>query len=266
MTPWEAALIDAFVESDVGSAYGLAPRDKRRLVERFQTITNMVQSGTSPVVHTLLARHILSVPPDVKGDVVECGVWKGASTASLSLVCAAAGRKLVACDSFQGLPDDQEQLHKGLHTGVYGYYKEGMFEGTLEEVRRNVSQFGAVDACTFVEGFFDQSLTQLRDPLVFAFLDVDLVQSTRDCLKHIWPLLVEGAYLYSDDAGDLEVVAVYFDEPWWRETLGCSAPGFVGSGCGLPLNPRHSSIGYTRKEPPFQESNWRRADFLHYPE
>jgi len=265
--PWSASIIQGFVEGPCGNGYGIGPKEKTDLVERFRRSVAEIASGASPLVHVVLAREILSVPPDVQGDVVECGVWKGASSASLSWVCDLVKRRLWVCDSFEGLPNDGMRRHEGLHTGIYGYYKEGMFAGTLEEARQNISRWGRLEVCSFVKGLFAESLVALKEPLVFAFLDVDLASSTRDCLRHIWPLLAEDAAIYTDDAADLEVVGVFFDEPWWRETLGCGAPGYVGSGCGLPLNPRYSSIGYTRKPPGrFDPAKWRRAPFLHYPD
>ena len=264
--PWSASIIQGFVEGPCGDAYGIGPKEKTDLVERFRRSAAEIATGTSPLVHVVLAREILSVPPDVQGDVVECGVWKGASSASLSCVCDLVKRRLWVCDSFEGLPSDGMRRHEGLHTGIYGYYKEGMFAGTLEEVRQNISRWGRLEVCDFVKGFFAESLVALKEPLVFAFLDVDLASSTRDCLRHIWPLLVENGAIYTDDAADLEVVGVFFDEPWWRETLACGAPGYVGSGCGLPLNPQYSSVGYTRKSGRFDPAKWRKAPFLHYPD
>jgi len=265
-TSWAAHAINEFVHGPCGAPHGLGERQKRDLVARFQRNTEHIESGTAAVVHVVLAREILSIPPEVKGDVVECGAWKGASSASLSLVCKAAGRRLKVCDSFEGLPDDGLKRHTGLHTGVYGYYKAGMFRGALDEVRENIERYGALEVCDFVQGFFNESLAALSGPVAFAFLDVDLEASTRDCLKALWPLLIENGAVYSDDAGDLDVVRVYFDDAWWREHLGCPAPGFVGSGCGLPLSPTFSSLGYTRKQGAFEEGDWRKVPFLYYPE
>jgi len=265
--PWSAAVIDEFVHGPAGDAYGVGAREKLRLVDQFRRVNSEIQSGTSPLVHVVLAREILGIPRDTAGAVIECGVWKGASSACLSLVCSMSGRTLLVCDSFEGLPgDDGMQVHIGPHVGVYGYYKKGMFAGSLDEVMENIRRCGSLDACRFVKGLFSESLRGLDGPLAFAFLDVDLVSSTRDCLRHIWPRLAENAALYTDDAGDRDVVKVYFDEAWWRETLGCDAPGLVGSGCGLPLNPTASSLGYTRKMTRFDPAQWRKADFLYYPE
>jgi len=265
-TSWSAHLLREFIESDVGVAYGLDRAGRERLVERFHANTRAIESGTSPLVHVMLAREILDIPPETKGDVVECGAWKGASSASLSLVCRITGRRLKVCDSFQGLPDDGGRLHKGLHTRVYGHYERGMFAGAREEVEANIRAHGDLEVCDFVEGFFEISLQALTGPVVFAFLDVDLEPSTRDCLRALWPRLVDDGALYCDDAGDLDVVRVYFDDPWWREHLGVPAPGLVGSGCGLPLSPTYSSIGYTRKLGTFVPEAWCKAPFLAYPE
>lgn len=264
--PWSGAWIAEFIEGDAGRAYNVSASEKEAMVAAFRQCNAEIPSGTSPLVHVALAREILDIPPGVRGDVVECGAWKGASSASLSRICARVERKLWVCDSFAGLPDDGLQRHEGLHTGVYGYYREGMFAGALDEVRANITRCGCIEVCEFVPGFFADSLKMLQEPLVFAFLDVDLVSSTRDCLRYLWPLLAEDAAIYTDDAGDLEVVKVFFDDAWWQEILGVAAPGYVGSGCGLPLNPKCSSIGYTRKRTRFDAAQWRRAPFLYYPE
>lgn len=262
---WEEAYLERFVIGDAGMAYGVTAREKRLWLDAFRRNTTDIESGTPLLVHVALTEALLRIGPELEGDVVECGVWKGSSAATLSLVCRRTGRRLKVCDSFQGLPDDGMQLHTGLHTRVFGYYKEGMFTGALDEVRENIGRYGALEVCDFVPGFFADSLHTLRGPIVFAFLDVDLAASTRDCLRGIWPLLVENGLLYCDDAGDLDVVKVYFDDVWWRQNLGCAAPGLVGSGCGLPLRPGFSSLGYTRKVTAFRSEEWRRAPFLHYP-
>jgi len=263
---WESYIIQDFVQSAYGEAYGITKTGRAQLVDAFGRNARDIQSGTSSIYHTVLAREILEIPPDVGGDVIECGCWKGASAASLSLVCRMVGRRLLVCDSFQGLPDEGLRLLVAPHFGIYGYCKEGMYCGKLEEVKENIRKVGALEACEFVPGFFSESLKALSRSVVFAFLDVDLVSSTQDCLRYIWPLLVEGGKIYTDDAGDLDVVRVFFDEAWWQENLHCSSPGYVGSGCGLPMNFKYSSLGYTRKLSEFNPEMWRRASHLYYPD
>ena len=259
-------IMDRFYNHDVGRLYGVDRKAKAELVERFRTITQQIPSGTSWLYHVVLAREMLNIPPSVHGDVIECGCWKGASTASLSLVCGLVGRKLVVCDSFEGLPEDESQVvHKYPHVGVFGYYQKGMYAARLGEVKENIARFGDLSVCRFVPGFFSDSLQALAEPLVFAFLDVDLAPSMRDCVKHIWPLLVDGGIVYTDDSCDMEVVRVWFDDAWWQREIGEKAPGYVGSGCGLPLSPNYSSLGYARKvlDP---EKSYKRISWLCYPD
>jgi hypothetical protein len=259
-------VLEHFYDKNVGLEYGLDREAKARLVGRFQTITSKIPTGTSWLYHVVLATAILKTPQSWQGDVIECGCWNGGSTASLSLVCSKVGRKLIVCDSFEGLPEDEHQVvHQYPHISLFGYYQKGMYATRLEEVRENISRYGDLSVCQFVPGFFSDSLKALKGPLVFAFLDVDLAGSMRDCLKHIWPLLVDGGFVYTDDSCDMEVVRVWFDDSWWQREVGCHAPGYVGSGCGLPLSSDFSSLGYARKilDP---TRYYKRVSWLYYPD
>ena len=66
--------------------------------------TLRIQTATSYKGHLAMALKLLEMPPELSGDVVECGTWKGGSAANLSLVCRIVGRKLLVFDSFEGLP------------------------------------------------------------------------------------------------------------------------------------------------------------------
>ena len=258
-------VLERFYDPAVGRLYGVDRRAKEQFVQQCRANIVQIPSATSWPLHVVLAQQILSVPPEVKGDVIECGCYKGSSTASLSLACKLAGRRLWVCDSFAGLPEDESsRVHDYPHLKVYGHYEKGMYAGRLEEVRDNVSRLGAVSACQFVRGFFCDSLKSLAGPFVLAFLDVDLVSSMKDCIQHIWPLLADGSFVFTDDSLDMEVMRVWFEDGWWQQTLGERSPGYVGSGCGLPLAPDSSSLGYARKlaRP---DKCYQRVPWLRYP-
>ena len=92
-----------------------------------------------PCVHApgeLLAivEEIVQLPAAVPGVVVECGCYKGGSTAKLSLAARLAGRQLIVCDSFQGLPEP------GMSDRVEEKeaFQHGDFASRLDEVERNV--------------------------------------------------------------------------------------------------------------------------------
>src|SRR5262245_46161929 len=138
-------IISEFIEHDWGVDYGITSADRKELVNRIVKNTSHIQAATNEIQHIIMAQEILSIPRNRPGDVVECGAFKGASSASLSLICKLTGRKLLVCDSFAGLPDDGMKLHVASHMQIYGFYREGMFCGTLDEVKTNIKAFGAPD-------------------------------------------------------------------------------------------------------------------------
>lgn len=263
------ALTLDFICNEYGAAYGITPAARARLVYQSRRTVQAMPSGTSAITHLVLMREILTIPPEVAGVVVECGAWKGASSASLSLACRLTGRRLLVCDSFTGLPPTEQHLYLVPHAGIYGYLQGGMFSGALGEVQQNIGRFGALEVCEFIPGFFADSLHQVQQPIAFAFLDVDLPSSFRDCLRQLWPHLIADGALYVDDVGCLDLAQLFFDENWWQRELGCPAPGLVGAGCGLPLHPVYSNVGYTRKLAATTRQQghptWRRAPYLSYP-
>lgn len=253
-------IVNQFIKYGGGEAYGINLMIRKNLVEKFRATLESVESGTNLLTHLYLAQRIFSYSPQMSGVIAEFGSFQGASTANLSLVCNLVNRKLLVCDSFEGLPDDNLKLHIGMHSETFGYYNKGMFCGSLEKVKENVDNYGHIQSCNFLKGFYSESLKNLKDPIILAFLDVDLVSSTQDCLIYIWPLLVENGEIITDDAIDLDVVKVFFDDEWWRLNLKTNSPGFVGSGSGLP--PCYSSLGYTKK---VNITKLKKASHLFYP-
>jgi O-methyltransferase len=257
----ENYIVDDFLRGDYGSAYGVTRAQRAGLVDAMRAVGGNVQSATRMLYHVVLARELLSVPPGVEGDVIECGAFKGASSASLSLACALVKRKLWICDSFAGLPAAEADITRQYsHLKVYGRYAEGMYSGSLAEVRANVERYGDIRQCEFVVGLFSVSLRAIQSKFVFAFVDVDLTSSMKDCIVHIWPRLADEGLIYTDDSCDMEVVRVWFDDAWWQQQLGERAPGYVGSGCGLPVSLNGGSLGYAQKignvQKSFQKGSW----------
>ena len=215
-----------------------------------------IQSGTLYKTHLAMALKILETPPDVAGDIIECGTWKGGSAANLSLVCRIAGRKLKIYDSFEGLPDGEAGDREAK------FYKKGDYQGMLDEVRSNIERYGAIECCEFIKGWFEDTLPTLDSPVLLAFLDVDLEASLHTCVRNIWPNLVPDGYIFTDEAVTPDYVALFYSEKWWRTYFNTTPPGLIGAGTGLPLGEyyigpwserdsyplqRGSSGGYTRK-------------------
>ena len=163
------------------------------------------------------------------GIFVEAGCYKGGSTAKLSRIAKHLGRKLVVFDSFEGLPSNQEDHDKNIFgDSIKGWFEGGHFAGSLQEVQKNVSEHGDIEVCRFIKGWFDDTMPGFREPILGAYIDVDLASSTRTCLKYIYPLIVPGGVLISQD-GDFPLVLERFeDERLWQEEIGCPMPEIQG--------------------------------------
>jgi hypothetical protein len=245
--------IRAFLTTkEIGSEYGIGFRAKLSLLLRFNKNTKKVETLSDFREHMELAAAVLRVPRSVAGSVVECGCYVGGSTVNLSLVCAMTGRKLIVFDSFEGLPEPKEydRWHHSLHVDHTDVYYKGRFAATRQTVEKNVSTFGDASACEFRAGYYDKTMPGFNEPVIMAFLDVDLIDSLKPCLEGLWPNLRPGCRMYTHEARNLALVSVYFDQAWWQGALHEDAPGFVGSGVGLPLGVSTkygSELGYAQK-------------------
>lgn len=248
-------ILSEYFNSETGREYRVGFFAKLKLARKIASNRRKITTASHFLEHLVMATQILKVPPSVEGVVVECGTFKGGSASSLSLVCALCDRQLEIFDSFQGLPApaDSDKEHLLVRAHEVHSYAEGALCGTLEEVRRNISKYGALNCCNFNVGYFDQTLGKFSRKCILVFLDVDLVGSLETCLRHLWPLLQDGCCLFTHEAHHAEISAFFFREPWWQTNLGAQAPGLIGAGAGLGLLPSAggfgSALGYTVKNP-----------------
>lgn len=217
-----------FIEDD---SLLVSRSERKRLVRAFSEVDRNVASAHSPAELLFIARTILGLQVD--GPVIECGSYKGASTAKLSMVAKANGRKLFVCDTFQGLPGPADYGHYHRADGRKRQFQAGEYAGTLQEVQENIRRWGSLDVCSFVPGLFAQTLPQLSAEPAVVFVDVDYVSSATDCLRHLWPKLRFGGYFFTHEASFVEYVEGITDGAWWHENLGCCPPVLFGAGYGV---------------------------------
>ena len=75
-------------------------------------------------------------------------------------------------DSFAGLPPSESTYHLA-----------GDFTGGLDEVQRNVREFGAAEVVVFHPGFFAETLRGQQLRPICIWMDVDLQASSRDVMS-----------------------------------------------------------------------------------
>jgi len=258
----------SFVCGSAGQEYGVTRLKKLHLLKRIMRNNREIPTLTTWQEHVILADAILRLPRGLNGDVVECGAFNGASTASLSLVCTMTGRRLFVCDSFEGLPAPEEVERCAIVAGTEAYYhwQTGDYAttGGLEAIKRTVSKFGNIDVCQFVKGYFEDTLKDLEtDAIVLVFEDADLPSSVRDCIIHLWRKLQERCKFYCHEPWSTEVVGLFYDKDLWNLQLGLDPPGFFGSGHGLSVGLGRTGMGYAVKVE--QETIFKQGSRMGYP-
>jgi O-methyltransferase len=244
-----------FLKSKAGKEYGITPFQKIDMLLKIKRNQKLLKSFTTWQQQLLLVQEVFSVPKSLKGDVIEWGCYNGASTAILSLACALTKRRLYVCDSFEGFPepDPAEKYEIHGHSEDYYIWERGEFssEGGLEQVKRNIEKFGDISVCTFVKGFFKDTLRELNtESLVLVFEDADIESSVRDCLLYLWPKLQYGCKFFCHEAWSINVVSLFYDKKWWNSTFATPPPGFYGSGYGILAGTTYANIGYAKKFDP----------------
>jgi O-methyltransferase len=241
----------------------------KRFVLGFKMFLNTlrIRTGTSYKAHMVMALKLLETPPEVPGDIIECGTWKGGSAANLSLICKIVGRKLRIFDSFEGLPQGNPADREAK------YYQKGDYCGQLEEVKANIQRCGAIECCEFNKGWFDSTLPNLDSPVLLAFLDVDLEASLEVCVRYIWPNLADRGFIFIDEVVGVDYCALFYSEKYWRTYFDRAPPGLIGAGLGLALGEYYIGPWPERTLHPTQHANagaYTRKDmsgvWTYYPE
>lgn len=204
--------------------------DRLNLLRRLYRITFNIDCPHTQSQILAALEAIIAAPI---GCVVEAGCYKGGSTAKFSIGAKMMGRRLFAFDSFQGIPDNVEPHDRTIDGRQVGYFQAGSYCGTLNEVMQSIQEYGEIEVCEFVPGWFEDTMPGFTEEIGVVYLDVDLASSTRTCLKYLYPLLVPGGVLFSQDGHLPLVIEVFDDDEFWEHEVGCNKPPIQG----LSLSP-----------------------------
>lgn len=168
----------------------------------------------------------MAIELDVPGDFCECGVYAGAQSAAMaraitdswnedetrSLYCFSEMKRVHLFDSFQGFPPlgEHDTDLKAAST------RAGNSACSRGDVETNMRNWGIPsELLVYHEGWFEDTMPHCYDApaaLIMAAdpntaiksiavlrLDADLYESTRVCLKYLYPLVSPGGWVVIDD-------------------------------------------------------------------
>jgi O-methyltransferase len=154
---------------------------------------------------------------NVKGDIAECGVWKGGSMMAAALALLkmnTTDRSLFLYDTYKGLPPPSEEDVSTYGDNASAMYLCGSKTRTkedahvwcyspLEEVKRNMLSLGYPNSrIFFIEGKVEDTIPlHMPNEISILRLDTDFYESTKHELKHLFPRLSPGGVLIIDDYG-----------------------------------------------------------------
>jgi hypothetical protein len=121
------------------------------------------------------------------------------------------------------------------------------YRARLDEVQSSIKRYGDLSVCSLVKGLFNETLTpnNLPDQVSFAFADVDLANSARDCFTALWPLLSNCGIYVTHDTAYIKVLQELYSAKLWKEQFKSIPPILFGAGYGLCNDSPH--IGYMVK-------------------
>jgi O-methyltransferase len=203
-------------------SFDLSLKERLRFISKcFETSFELRSYHTQDEVLTFAAE-VLRLAPRASGDLVECGCFKGGATVKFSYLAELIDRKLHVFDSFQGLPHNEEPHDRSIF-GSPIVFPGGRFRGDVNEVKSNIARFGVLKRCQFYPGWFEDTLPSFNSIVLAAFIDVDLRESTRQCIAKLYPLLAPGGVIFSQDGHVPLVVDLLKSESFWSE-LGTTPP------------------------------------------
>ncbi len=169
------------------------------------------------IAHYELFKMILDLP----GDIVECGVFKGASFSRFAmfreLLTNSYSRKLIGFDTFETFP---ETKHIGDKKKLAKFTKHAGNESiSVEDMKRVLSNKRCEHNIVLVKGNICETVPQyIKDNpelrIVLLNLDTDIFEPAVTILDHLYPRVVNGGILVIDDygvfPGETEAVDSYF--------------------------------------------------------
>lgn len=215
---------DEFIKNE---KYDIPMSEKEEFIRKLKNVDANVECvHKEEEVLEFIEYMILNKP---EGKIIEAGCYKGGGTAKISTLSELLKKEMYVFDSFQGLPDHSEN-HEINIFGKPVTFDKGEYCSTYETTVGNVTNYGEVQNCTFVKGWFSDTFAEFDEEVAGAYIDVDLVQSVKECIVKFYPLLSKGGVIFCHDGHLPLVINLLESEEFWTNSVKCKKPKIEGLG------------------------------------
>ncbi|MDB5029909.1 TylF/MycF/NovP-related O-methyltransferase [Mucilaginibacter sp.] len=199
---------------------GLPADFDKAVVDTYQLVKPYTMTTPERIASVCNAVNYL-VKNNIKGDFVECGVWRGGSTMAAIDTLIKAGdknREIYLYDTYEGMSAPTE--HDKIFTGATANElmdkdaASAWCYSALEEVQKNVGSLKYTSGKVhYIKGKVEDTIPQnIPQKIALLRLDTDWYESTAHELKYLYPLLVPGGVIIIDDYGHWEGARKAVDE------------------------------------------------------
>jgi hypothetical protein len=169
--------------------------------------TLLLSPDTSRVRKLLVRYELFKMAADIPGDIVECGVFKGAGwmywLKLLDLYSRGEQRRVVGFDTFGFFADSLLDYER---QSAAAYVTEAAFEGVQSDAILNLSLGAGFRNGELVSGDVIQTIPDYvaKNPgfrISLLNLDFDTYHGTKVALEHLFDLVVPGGIVVLDEYG-----------------------------------------------------------------
>jgi hypothetical protein len=167
-------------------------------------------SASSRIAKSIAHYELYKKIVDLPGEVVECGVFKGASLIRFAsyreILESQFSRKIIGFDAFGKFPDnvsmatDKEFIKNFEADAVNGIAKEELEKILEYKMFQNVLLIKGFIPDSFQEYFNKKPATQIA----LLHIDVDVYEATKACLNCLYERVVKGGIIVFDDYGQVD--------------------------------------------------------------
>jgi hypothetical protein len=195
----------------------------------------------------------------IEGDIVECGSWRGGSSAIMLKRARQLGSNcsIYIYDSFEGLPEAREVEVDGKKAQKSRSQELAWVKADYEDVVDILRKLGIYDhRVHIVKGWFDQTTPQSPvQKVALLHSDGDLYESTRTVLENFYDKVAEHGFVVNNDYGDVWIGAKKaMDEFMARHCPWARIQPIPGGGAYFrKLSRAHADAGNKRPLPGFTQ-------------